>query len=379
MKIVHVIISAAYKEGLGYQENILPQKHKELGNDVLIITHNQPIEGPSEYVNNRGVRVKVLKKHHSAFRKIPFVNILIPRTEGLFECLEVEKPDVVFVHNVRAIEHNAIIKYKKAHPFVRVFADNHVDYYNVPQRLWRTFLLKTVNGWLARRLCSICDRVWGVTPWRVKYLIERYGVPKEKVSLLVMGGDENLIKWDEKSEIRKKVRAKYNIPEGAFLLVTGGKIDKAKNIHLLAEAIATIPDVYLLIFGKCEPDMTNIDLTFGSSRIKNIGWISSDYVYDLYLSSDLGVFPGTHSVLWEQACASGLPCIFKDWDGGFNHVDVGGNCIMLKNSSKDDIRKAVLEVYSNKEMYDKMKCVAETNGRKTFMYSEIAKKSIQQV
>ena len=52
---------------------------------------------------------------------------------------------------------------------------------------------------------------------------------------------------------------------------------------------------------------------------------------------------------------------------------------MLKNSSKDDIRKAVLEVYSNKEKYDKMKCVAETNGRKTFMYSEIAKKSIQQV
>ena len=264
MKIIHVIISAAYREGFGYQENILPQKHKELGHEVLIITHNQPKDGPFEYVNDRGVRVKVLKSHVSSFRKIPFINILIPRTEGLKQCLNEEKPDIIFVHNVRAIDHNAVVNYKKQHPEVKVFADNHVDYYNVPQSLWRTFLLKTVNRRIARKLSSVCEQVWGVTPWRVKYLVEKYGISKDKVSLLVMGGDENLIKWDEKSNVRKEIRKKYNIPEDAFLVVTGGKIDKPKNIHLLAQAVKDIPNIYLLIFGKCEQDMESIDLTYGS-------------------------------------------------------------------------------------------------------------------
>ena len=38
MRIIHVIIAAAYREGFGYQENLLPQKHKELGYDVGVIT-----------------------------------------------------------------------------------------------------------------------------------------------------------------------------------------------------------------------------------------------------------------------------------------------------------------------------------------------------
>ena len=40
-KIVHVMIANFYKNGFGYQENILPAKHKELGYDVEIITYNQ--------------------------------------------------------------------------------------------------------------------------------------------------------------------------------------------------------------------------------------------------------------------------------------------------------------------------------------------------
>ena len=357
----------------------MPQKHKELGHEVLIITHNQPKDGPFEYVNDRGVRVKVLKSHVSSFRKIPFINILIPRTEGLKQCLNEEKPDIIFVHNVRAIDHNAVVNYKKQHPEVKVFADNHVDYYNVPQSLWRTFLLKTVNRRIARKLSSVCEQVWGVTPWRVKYLVEKYGISKDKVSLLVMGGDENLIKWDEKSNVRKEIRKKYNIPEDAFLVVTGGKIDKPKNIHLLAQAVKDIPNIYLLIFGKCEQDMESIDLTYGSERIINIGWIKSDDAYDLFLASELGAFPGTHSVLWEQACASGLPCIFKDWDGGFSHVDVGGNCVLMNSITKEDIKETLLDIYNDKQKYQFMKHVAETEGRNTFMYREIAKRSIKQL
>ena len=99
----------------------------------------------------------------------------------------------------------------------------------------------------------------------------------------------------------------------------------------------------------------------------------------MFLASELGAFPGTHSVLWEQACASGLPCIFKDWDGGFSHVDVGGNCVLMNSITKEDIKETLLDIYNDKQKYQFMKHVAETEGRNTFMYREIAKRSIKQL
>ena len=45
-KIVHVMIACFYKNGFGYQENILPEKHKELGFDVNIdITTKESYNG----------------------------------------------------------------------------------------------------------------------------------------------------------------------------------------------------------------------------------------------------------------------------------------------------------------------------------------------
>lgn len=51
---------------------------------------------------------------------------------------------------------------------------------------------------------------------------------------------------------------------------------------------------------------------------KEVGFDDIKDIYSLFQISDLGIFPGTHSVLWE-ACANGLPCIFKHWDG-IEHV-----------------------------------------------------------
>ena len=112
-------------------------------------------------------------------------------------------------------------------------------------------------------------------------------------------------------------------------------------------------------------------------RIKYIGWVDSKQVYPLFLASDLAVFPGTHSVLWEQAMACGIPGLFKDWDGGFNHIDCGGNAKILKDISKESLNSEITRLIDEKEVYTKMKEIAETKGRKTFSYIEIAKKAIE--
>lgn len=378
-KIVYVIISAFYKEGYGYQENILSKKHQELGYDVSIITRDVDGHiGPCDYINDRGVPVHVLKRNPSVWRKVPVVRAYTKMCLGLYERLRVEKPDIIFVHGISAKEHQEVIHYKKRHPEVRLFADSHTDYYN--NKSYNTikgrFVMATGSNRRVRKLADLCEVVWGVTPWRVKFLQEIYKIPASKTDLLVMGGDEKLVDWEHRSEVRERIRDKYCIPQDAFLIVTGGRIDKAKNIHLLVDVVKQIPNAYLLIFGKYEKDMADYPNEIRCERVFNAGWIPSDDSYSHFLAADLGCFPGTHSVLWEQACASGLPCIFKDWDGGFDHVDVGGNAILIKDVTVDNLKQNISSLMENPQKLEAMAEVAGTVARKMFSYIEIAKKAI---
>lgn len=385
MNIVHVMIASFFKEGYGYQENIITKKHVELGHNVSIITYDRfglfkdILKGKDcgDYLNRDGVHVYVLPKNMSSVKKIPILMFCFPYTKGFERLLSSLSPDIIFVHSLQSQESLQVLKYKKRHPSVKLFFDHHADYYNTPVR---TIPQKIVNYGIFRyyafKLQPYTEHFWAVSPWRLDYLRKVYGVKNTKSSILVMGGDEELIDWSNRDIIRRRLRAEYNIPSDAFVVVSGGKINKEKNIHILVQSIAQIDGVYLLLFGKFEDDMKEYIDLFNADRIKNVGWISPDKTYALFHASDLAVFPGTHSVLWEQACASGIPAIFKDWDGGFNHVDVGGNCILLDNISVDTLTETISNIINDKTRYEKMKTVAGSIARKEFSYMEIAKKSI---
>ena len=133
----------------------------------------------------------------------------------------------------------------------------------------------------------------------------------------------------------------------------------------------------LIVFGQPSADMEDeINRLAKNDKIRFIGWIDSDKAYDYFLSSDLAIFPGTHSVLWEQACACGIPGVFNDWEG-MHHVDVGGNSMFIDGNSVDEIKNAIQTLMSDKEKYAHMKNVAETKAVKEFSYREIAKRAIE--
>lgn len=380
------MVACFYKNGFGYQENILPAKHKELGYDVSIITYNKggdasykEADPPVKYINPDGIPVYVLRDNSSILRNIPLINMSINATSGLYKKLEELSPKIIFMHGINMPDNLEVIKYRKNHENVRLFADNHSDYYNAPvvtlkQKLYRYICGRRVG----RLLGKYAEKVWGVTPWRVSYQEKVYGIPQEISELLVMGGDENKINWSNRIEIRSAIRKTLSIPQDAFIIITGGKIDRAKNIHTLVDAINNmkLQDVYLIIFGRYENDMVDYENTINNPNIKNIGWIDANEAYNYFLASDFAAFPGTHSVLWEQACACGIPALFKDWDGGFNHVDVGENCVLLKDINCQSLIEAIKKIYYDRSFFYNLKSNSETKARKEFSYIEIAKRSI---
>lgn len=379
MKIVHVIIAAVYKEGFGYQENILPAKHVELGLDTYVVSFNNDFPEGKEYINDDGIKVCLLPKYEPMFARMRYVSSITKKTQGLYSYFEHVSPDIIFIHGLQSIDSLTVCKWCKKHPNVKLYVDQHADYYNSPITKFSTRLYyKIVYGYIARQLSKYAIKFWGVTPWRVDYLQNVYGVKPEKTDLLVMGGDESLVDWSHRENIRKELRLKCNVPEDAFLVISGGKIDQAKNIHLLVEAVSRLKEynVFLLVFGSLTKDMNDYCTPLFKDNIKYIGWLDSKEVYPYFLASDLAVFPGTHSVLWEQAMSCGIPGIFKDWDGGFSHIDCGGNALLLKEISADTLASKVTELANDSQKYKMMKFVAENRARKEFSYIEIAKRSI---
>jgi glycosyltransferase involved in cell wall biosynthesis len=180
--------------------------------------------------------------------------------------------------------------------------------------------------------------------------------------------------------VRIKLREKYGIRNEEFLIVSGGKIDSRKNIHLLLEALNEIKHegVKLVLFGSISSDIS-LEFTEKLKENKNVlflDWLDTKSIYDLILASDLGVFPGTHSVLWEQCVGVGLPCIFKKWEG-IDHVQMGGNCILLEDVTVESITNSIKTLLQNPSHYNEMREKAKKMGPINFTYSEIAKKAIE--
>ncbi len=386
MKILHLCLQAPYTDYWGYQDNLLPKYHKKMGLEVTVLTTNTEFDDGSiieteerEYYLSDGERIIRKKYKRGLLNKVaPFIKIF-----DIYNILVRENPDIIFVHGLGNLSVIQVAKYLNKHKNCKALADNHVDYYNESPELKKSKLRRNiiVSSFkiLNRYMQKYYIKIYGVTPWRVKYSQDVFGIRNDKCDLLVLGADDEKIRYDSKSVIREEIRKKYHIPNNAFLIVTGGKITIEKNVHLLIKAVENIPEIYLIVFGKIDEQVEKIiDIGTINSRIKLIGWIKSDDVYDYFLASDLAVFPGTHSVLWEQSCASGVPGIFKYWDG-MDHVNVEGNCIFLYEDTVDEIMQAINRVINEKDLYCSMKEAAKGKARHAFLYSSIAKKSIEDV
>ena len=143
------------------------------------------------------------------------------------------------------------------------------------------------------------------------------------------------------------------------------------------ESVRTVSNVKLLVFGNiAESIKPKFDsIRNESDNIIYIGWIDADKVYDYFFAADLVVFPGQHSVLWEQACASKVPCVFEKWEG-MDHVNNGGNADFVSPVSVETLREKIEELKFTPKYFE-MKSVAESEKTDIYLYSKIAEKSLE--
>ena len=385
MKIVHLCLGSFYPDGYSYQENLLPKFHKALGYEVEVIASTQSFDANGKpcymdktgsYQNEYDIKVTRLpyKSSNRVWKKLK-------KYKGAYQAIEEARPDIFFMHGIQFADVPEVIRYLKKHPQTAVYADNHADFSNSATNwLSKNILHKMIWRYYAQMLVPYVKKFYGVLPVRVDFLKDIYGLPAEKCELLVMGADDELVEAANKPEVKKAIREKYGIRDDDFLIMTGGKIDQWKTqTLLLMEAVWNIQNdkVKLIVFGSVTPELKeSVNALADGKKVQYIGWVQSTDSYQYFAAADLVVFPGRHSVFWEQVTGQGIPMLVKDWPGT-HHVDLGGNVRFLTQDSAAEIQNAIEELVKNPDEYKKMKDVAIREGMKTFSYRDIAKRAIE--
>lgn len=379
MKIVHVCLCGCVTDGWSYQDNLLPKYQKRNGNDVTVIASkwiwnsegNMELCDRERYVNEDGVKmIRLDSLFHAG------VEAKLKIYPGLIRAIEKENPDILFVHDLSFLQVNTICNYLRRHKNVTAYCDNHGDFSN-SARNWFSKNLLHRGIWKigAQRIKKYVRKFYGVLPARVDFLKDMYGVPEEKCELLVMAADDDLVEYAKREEVLEKTKNRYQIDEKDFVVVTGGKIDLFKQqTLLLMEAAGEMADINikLFVFGSVVEELKTKLYQLCGERVKYIGWLNNKEAYELFAAADLAVFPGRHSVFWEQVVGQGIPIVVKRWEGT-EHVDLGGNALFLEEDSAEEIRNKLSAAYQG---LDHMKTAAKRNSH-LFLYSDVAKKSIR--
>lgn len=380
MKIVHICWE--YIDNMGYQEQLLPKAHARSGHEVTVITPKKifsrtPHKNKIDQTKRNYIldEVKISRMDYFSLFRNRFTII-----KGLYKKLENEKPDVIFVHMIQSLSLFSAVKYKKKHQNVRVLTDSHADSYNSAHNIIsRLILHKIIWRFVAIRNIGWIDKIFFIAPMSKTFLTKMYKIPESKLFPLYLGADVSEINFDARNLIRNRIRYNLNLMDNDFTIISGGKINREKNIDLLLKALIEInlPNIHLILFGSIEKDYAEELNSYSAicSNVHYIDWVGYNELFEYFFASDLAVFPGTQSVIWQQAICSGLPLIVKKWPGG-EYLDIGGNIFYLDEDTVEELVKKILFLYHNPDELMRMRHSALNDALSIFSYDEIAKKSL---
>lgn len=382
MKIIH--ICHTYIDGFAYQDNELPKAHAKLGHDVTIISTldyagcfnysvKQSLNNKIYYTDKCKI-IRLALKYKGNYRFILY--------KGLYSILKEENPDLIYFHELPYFNYYDVIRYKRKYN-CKLVVDFHCDYYNSARGFISKFIL---HRGLYRFINSIAkpyvDKYYAVTPGTIDFVHSMYNIERKKIQLLPLGGDLEEIERINKISSRSQTRMELGITENQLIIVTAGKIDYEKRTTDLIKAYKKLnnKDIHLIVIGPIDYNYKKeiSILSNDNSNIHLVGWKTPQEIYRYFLASDLACFPGSQSVIWQQAICCGLPLICRYWPGG-NYLDCGGNVAFIENNSETDLCNKIKNIIKSSELLKKMSDISKKYGQERFSYTNIAQKIIDDI
>lgn len=380
MRILHVCLAAPFVDNMAYQENSLVYWHERMGHDVLVAASTEIIgadnvtishAAPGAFKSDDGARIIRLKY---SFGLKGYLARKLRMYVGFADVLKEFRPDLIFIHDLQFYNTNDVVEYCRDFPHTRVIVDCHADYSNSARSfLSRVFLHRLYYRWRGLKLNIVAERFFGVLPSRCLFLNDMYGVPLDKIELLEMGIDDRWLPSPSDLSVQNTEESRGS----KIRLITGGKIDQFKTdvLNLMA-AMNGFHNIHLTVFGSVSSEIAPLffKLVESTVNIDFAGWVSPALTARYLSEADVGIFPGRHSVLWEQSVGLGLPLVIPE-GSDMHHLDIGNNILEWQMTTKEGC-VALLNHLCSSDLLKKMQISAGSEVRKRFYYSDIAKRSI---
>lgn len=319
MKIVHIILSGPFTEGMTYQENLLPIQNAIDGHSVVIIASclswhkTLMVKLPEcDKIISNGIRLIRID-----YNKIinNFITEKVRKSSKLLPIIEKISPDIIFLHDSQVFEIINIARYKNKNKEVRFIVDFHSDYYNSGKNIFSYIILhKVFYKYLLMRAKKSIDKMYCITRASKNFLEEVYSFKSSKTEIYPLGGIFN--KNIETERFAK--RRKYNFSDSEIIFLHSGKINKNKKTKELLEIFNKIEynDFKLLIIGDIEKDYNNVimPLIEKNSRVQYLGWKNSEELMEYLSISDVYIQPGTPSATLQNAICAGNAVIVAQKD-----------------------------------------------------------------
>jgi glycosyltransferase involved in cell wall biosynthesis len=202
---------------------------------------------------------------------------------------------------------------------------------------WKTKIFIYIDG---NRVVKRADRVIAVSDFVEDYLIESFGVPREKIDVVYHGIDSNFQMYT--SERISPVLKKFNLPANYVLCV--GNVTPVKNHLTAVRALANEKnrtDIHLVIAG----DLSNayaqrvreeIQAHGLSKRVSLLGFVAGTDLISLMSGAKFLLFPSLTEgcpVTMLEALKCGLPIVASKRGGLW---DIGKDCCLFVEDPSDD-------------------------------------------
>lgn len=308
-----------YNQSLSYQENLLEKYFCKLGHRVSVVTTTTT--DVFEFIANRHapeLPAHVERHGSTTVYRQPYAFNFVSRIrkfKGVAALLEATQPDVVFVHDIQ-FNLTDIAHYKRRHPRTRVVLDYHADFSNSARNGLSLLLLhKMLRKPLLRRHLTMLDAIYPVTPASQRFLHQVYDLADEQMTLLPLGCDMDACRQIRSERRGAELRQQYGIGASDLVIFGGGKLARPKRIeHLIAAFLKMQADAWLVIAGDASTENQDYrqqlkEMALGHPRIIFTGWLDQPALLGHLDLADLAVFPGSQSILWQQAIGMGKPLL----------------------------------------------------------------------
>lgn len=333
MKILYVCLANFYIDHYAYQENILSRINHEDGHNVRILastetfvdnTHLGYVE-PSEYVTEYGVPIK----------RLPYMSVgngflthKIRKYPGVYDEIAAFAPDIIFCHGLQFWSVRDVIRYKKDHPAVKLYADTHADYYTSGTNWLSLHILHRVfYRRLVRLALPYLEKYFYTTVETRRFSVENYGVPEELMEFYPLGGIPPT--EEEYRTHRAARRAELGLQPDELLLVHAGKLEPQKKTDSLLRAFAAVPELRarLAVIGSI-PEENKAALTAlmdADPRVTYLGWKSGEELQEYLCAGDLYCQPGKVSAIMQNAVCCRCPVMLyphPDYVEGYDYGNI---------------------------------------------------------